>query len=465
MLASVGEATVDGQSYNSEFWYDTVRAYKALIELGYKPEHVLVLYGSGTDFASEVEGYSQASLAAAGIPLPITDYSIKDADGNTRKDNLGHLLCCLATGCESRLSGTTCRCSHFVSLTHDRFSCRGIPRIRTEDSLLVWLRGHGYNEGRENTCIRFSDGRYLKEDELRALLGYLATKRRVLVIDTCHSGGLLDGLEQRAGIVVASTGEPRTESAGAADSYRYNESSYTALYDEYGTAVYHSAFSHWLFSGLAGSVRADADSDTLVSVREGFDLAASSVRQEYLEGRHGEMHSGIRDPDSVAPCTYAAMPCPGAAAQLYFLSTPGQDLAEPHAAPRSCPDLVVGSTRQSDDATDSEPQLTGQRNQALALRVQATVHNAGCAPEATAIVTFNARAAGEAEFREFGRVLVPHVPRGGEGVAAVEWTPAAPGTYEVEARLATRGNKCPLGCEGPYRNTCAARIDVGQPRP
>src|ERR1700730_1275822 len=62
VLVSAHRVIQDDQADDAEWWYDLVEQYKVLRELGFRDEHIFVLYGRGHDFLSNHPAFDAKGL-------------------------------------------------------------------------------------------------------------------------------------------------------------------------------------------------------------------------------------------------------------------------------------------------------------------------------------------------------------------------------------------------------------------
>ena len=158
VLFSAGQSISDDTEYDSEYWYDLFATYKQLYENGFDHNSIYVLYGDGTDFATDISIFQ---VPAGWSISNITDYE------------------------------------NSVSNLQSVFS--DLEEIMTSnDNLYVWWLGHGVIdvscpdikfmiENREDT--------YVYDDQLADYINQITNyKMRYISLATCHSGGIIDDL-------------------------------------------------------------------------------------------------------------------------------------------------------------------------------------------------------------------------------------------------------------------------------
>ena len=188
------------------FWYDTVWMYKSLIDAGYEPRNIFVLYGEGVD------GY---------VPNPF--YQYPDTITNYRADvaNVNMLLDGLKNG----------------DPTH------GIPKMTDQDTLFLWTFDHG---GRDDTsghvclCLR---GGVIWDDEMSAKLNALPYKSRAIFMQQCFCGGFIPYLQNNKTFI----------SCAAMATQIAHGSFDPAICETYnGTLYWHGEYNYWIISALSG---------------------------------------------------------------------------------------------------------------------------------------------------------------------------------------------------------------------
>lgn len=408
-----------GQRNNTEFWHDVVLTYCTLTRSGYRAEDIFVLYGDGTDFPSDLPDYRPPYCDGS---AKIADIGLTNAEGEIAKDNLCNVVCCMATGRPAVLSGTTCRCA-----THDEhadccFSCKAnrIPRLRAEDSLFVWFRGHG-EIGSEQTSGLFYADWALTGPEFSALLEKVPSRRRVFVMETCGSIGWLDYLNGSGDVVLVAAGGQDGgvgTTPGLADDH---EKAYAKVYYEnvQGASttfgVFHGRFTYWIDAALqqldltGTAVGSDVDRNNLVSVAEAFNEAKSRLEEENGYPLAEVDYGGPQVPDSgdasgVAPCIFLRLPQPGKDSAVFSMDHPKDDATVPSDAPgwddgtawevHEVTALGLGATPGKARIGERwYPLLDANKTYSISVRV----YNIGCSDPGEVKVTFSLAPAGECD--------------------------------------------------------------------
>jgi hypothetical protein len=240
-----------GLLYNAEFWYDTVLTYCALRQNGFADEDIYVLYGEGEDGFYLPDGDTQpagasafttsdtskhyymppycADAVGAGTAAPITDFPmIYPATGTGKNGTASRprdLLECLANGCATATSeyGT-------------------IEPLEKRDFLYVWWKGHGITSTSDPRSVSFRLPR-LTSVTAGEVVGWLAkvrAGRRVLVLETCHSGCIGNTINtvDPPGILLAS-----------AECEETSNNSYEPVGD-----VPHGVWTYWIDCSLQGQM-------------------------------------------------------------------------------------------------------------------------------------------------------------------------------------------------------------------
>lgn len=336
VLVSTEEANAPDTANNSEFWYDVVLMYRTLIRDGFRPENIVVLYGSGQPYQTDrhPEYNSLACEASPGISRRRTIVPLTDSDGLVGKANICNVLCCMGTGRPAGDVNGTCVCPG-GGAGSSGFSCSAfaIPRLSQEDLLLIWTKGHGAAVGSAVNLGFLASGDALTDAELKTILGKLDAHRRILLFETCASGGWLDdfpnswaeNLLRRGSVTLTASGKPNGV-------MRWDESSYPSSYEEAaGVAgaptpqIIHGRFTYWMNAALRSEEPngtpslSDADMNNLVSVLEAYDWANEQVLRENetlrLETPPGqtvqEQHPAITRRSGLSACAFVDLPEPG----------------------------------------------------------------------------------------------------------------------------------------------------------
>lgn len=221
VLISAGKTKGDDKPYNSEYWYDLFLIYEILYENGFTHSNIHVLYGDGNDFQSS---HSRYQIPSGWGISQITDL-------NNSESNVQDVFSDLA------------------------------PNMTNQDFLWIWWMGHG---AIDSLCsdIYFNiqnTGEKVYDHEFKSYVDQINNyKKRSFSIMTCHSGGIIDELENNKTVIL--TAVPCGKKAY---SYKYD--------------VWHAEFTHNLYSALnwgypgGGSVNADDNSNGLISMYEAWD--------------------------------------------------------------------------------------------------------------------------------------------------------------------------------------------------
>jgi hypothetical protein len=188
--------------------------------------------------------------------------------------------------------------------------------IGPNDVLVVYFSGHGTQDAsvtppREyfdpyGAVMQFTDGKFydfpvpsVRDDELAAAFAGVRTPRKVLILDTCNSGGFIGNTLEVDATPNAYTGGPALVTPGtliqAISNYASMQSSPTGL-SPYGAQVFsaagrdelsyetssfgHGVMSYFLLQGLQGSV-ADLNHDGHVTVLESFSYAKAGIDRNW----------------------------------------------------------------------------------------------------------------------------------------------------------------------------------------
>jgi hypothetical protein len=228
-MISAGATTADNTPINSEYWYDLFLMYNTLIEGGYSHDDIFVLYGFGSDFVSSLERYQNP------YPQPITD-------SDNRKQSIQNILGMLG-----------------AQMTED-------------DQVYVWWLGHGSGGGNQVTMYIENYGETVTDAEFAGYMTQIPNYRlRMFSFMTCHSGGIIDDLENQTSIVMtSSTGDQTSASDYLCDTY-HSEFHYfeTCAFD------WDTPFS------MCGPVDADSDDNLMVSFLEAFLHAEAGTQMSW----------------------------------------------------------------------------------------------------------------------------------------------------------------------------------------
>lgn len=202
------------------FWNDTVWLYKSLLNNGYKPENIFVLYGDGVDYASANPRYRHSSTVT---DFPATkNWVNKVFDGLKNGD-----------------------------------AANGLPKMDSNDTLFVWTFDHGGGGMNATLSLR---GSSITDTEFATKLNAIPYASRAIFMQQCRSGGFIDNLQNSKTFM--STACRFDQNAYPTDTENEN----------YGGKVYnHGEFNYYIISALdrqtaTGSfVNADKNGNTLIS--------------------------------------------------------------------------------------------------------------------------------------------------------------------------------------------------------
>ena len=157
------------------FWNDTVWMFKALIKNGYKPEDIFVLYGDGADFNSANPVYKYNGTVT---DFPANKTSVELVFKGLKDGNPG----------------------------------KGIPKMKSTDTLFIWTFDHGGGENPAYLCLRGPD---IYDYEFGNLANALPYEKRAIFMQQCRSGGFINELQNSKTFI--STASKASENAHAAD--------------------------------------------------------------------------------------------------------------------------------------------------------------------------------------------------------------------------------------------------------
>jgi hypothetical protein len=187
--------------------------------------------------------------------------------------------------------------------------------IGPDDVLVVYFSGHGTQDASVDPPREYFDpyasvlddtnGNFfdypvpsVRDDDLRAAFGAMSTPRKVLILDTCNSGGFVGNTLESDWTPPAYVNGPAFASlatlAAAISNYASMESSPTGL-SPYGAQVLaaagrdelsyetpdygHGVMSYFLLKGLQGA--ADLNNDGAITVLEAFAYAKAGVEENW----------------------------------------------------------------------------------------------------------------------------------------------------------------------------------------
>ncbi|WP_309711901.1 C13 family peptidase [Armatimonas sp.] len=205
------------------FWNDTVWMYKALLNNGYKPENIFVLYGDGADYASANAKYRH--------PSTVTDFPASPTWVNKVFDGL-----------------------------KNGDAANSLPKLDGNDTLFVWTFDHG--GGGMNATLSLRGGS-ITDTDFSNKLNAIPYATRAIFMQQCRSGGFIDNLQNSKTFIA--TACRFDENARPAD---------TEFETVGGRQYSHGEFNYHITSALdrvkptGGAINADTNSDGKVSVRE-----------------------------------------------------------------------------------------------------------------------------------------------------------------------------------------------------
>ena len=384
VLISTGTTTLDDQLFHSEYWYDLVLMYNMLVEKGFTHDHIYVLYGLGTDFASTHADYQNP------YPSPITDYAVSRA-------NIQNIFNWLATG----------------------NAAEGIPALTNNDFLFVWWMGHGGGGAHCNTSFSVSTtAESVTDAELATWTGAITYRRRAFVFMTCHSGGAMDNLQGSTTVTM-----PSCTCTQGSDSDTYD--------------VVHGEWTYWVDGALrellptGAVVNSDADSNTLVSLQETFNWGSGQPMSSTPQ---------LSDVGGIAPCVFIRLEEPGEDVEIYSRDHVNDDATVPsnYETWYHGPDLWVRHA-QDGGTTPQNPEYDWTNY------VYANVHNIGCAAANNITVDFSWVAptgwSNPAMWNPIGTATITSLSSVASTTVNVPWTTVPlPGDFCLHTRLNVTGD-------------------------
>lgn len=398
VLISAGQTTLDDQMINSEYWYDLLTVYRMLVARGFTHDHIFVLYGNGTDFASAHPAYQTATYFPA--VANITDFAAS-------KTNVQNIFAWLAAG----------------------DAAHSVPQIQPGDFLFYWWMGHGGWPGDDPSgkhryeALIATTGETITDTELAAAFAQIPScVVKNINVMTCHSGALLDDID--------------TVHIAAHASSRYDQNSFSGNYDVvHADFSYHIASAFWQQTPDGVAVASDTDGDGRLTVREANTYAHAHVASsETVVGDYRGIAPRVAlqdaQPASGVPLLYA-----------YSRDHAEDDGSVPSNAGGAVwyegPDLWV---RWLDDGstTPQNPEF-GQANY-----VYARVHNIGCAPmDVTAALSWCEQTAwaSPASWNPIGSVTLTNLAPGESRPISTAWdTVPIPGKYCLHTVIDAAGD-------------------------
>lgn len=327
---------VKGQS---PFWDDLLLMYRMLLENGFDPDNIFVLYGTGHDLAR-----GQPDCTASWCPernivdLPLARYV--PANGScefddpfcafeiacSEKENCSvyFALWCLRTGCNEQDVHQDFGCGY----ANLRCSVRRIPKLTKKDFLFVWWKGHGRSvslprESSEGSPIRtrsscncgsesFVPGppgceysgldphktkcksdlklgnSWLETETLAGWLRLIPSERQLIAIDACRPGGAVRALDEHCQVTMVS----------AACDQKGND-------DLWSSALAQAMFPVDHRRALLGEPfpsDLDCNYDGSISCLESFLRSIEGMKETTDQGTSNLQEPQMGDPDKIAPC-------------------------------------------------------------------------------------------------------------------------------------------------------------------
>lgn len=168
-------------------------------------------------------------------------------------------------------------------------------KVREEDTVLIFFSGHGTvgtaPDGTSHYYLVPSDGRIdnlyqtaIRDDAFEELVGQLLSKKLIVVLDACHSGGI-------RGKRIKGVTNPLVHTPPARDSFMEagegrvilaaSRPEQVSIEDD---QVRHGVFTHFLLKALEG--KADFDRNNEITVLEVYQYLSTEVRA-YTQRVHG----------------------------------------------------------------------------------------------------------------------------------------------------------------------------------
>ena len=224
-----------GDSFN-EFWLDNVIMYQTLIEYGYAPENIYVLYGNGADETG----------------FPCDWYLETMVDFPAYQQDVRNIFTWMKDGNPSL----------------------GIPQVTPNDFIYLYTFDHGGSNGECNAALCLMDG-CMPDTEFASYFNAIPYMHRVVVMQQCFSGGFIDNLQNDTTVQLM-----------AANCY---ESAWQGDESEEcnGHTMHHGEFNYWYMSAMRGhkpkpgeeAVNQDRNGDGKVSFYEAFQYTIENDSQ------------------------------------------------------------------------------------------------------------------------------------------------------------------------------------------
>ncbi len=229
--AVIIEGDVPSGSSYPEFWTDPVQMYRILLEYGYQPDHIHVLYGDGEDESDWICEYYREEM----VDFPAYKQDVRNIFTWMRDGNPEH----------------------------------GIPQVTDQDFIFLFTFDHGGSNGGCNSTLCLMDG-CMPDDEFASYFNDVPYKHRAVDMQQCNSGGFIDDLENTTTVI--STAADCAENAYQADETDDCEGVTTTKYGEWN---------YWWMSAMRGHkpwpgeepVDADVNDDGKVSFLEAHNYA------------------------------------------------------------------------------------------------------------------------------------------------------------------------------------------------
>lgn len=215
------------ESGYDEFWNDTVWMYKTLLAAGYSHDNIYVLYGWGADYPCLNPSYQHAGK--------VTDFPANIAWVNKVLNGM-----------------------------KNGDSSIGVEKLRSGDSLFVWVFDHGGGGNPAYFCLR--DGVYYDYDFANAL-NALECKEMAVFMQQCRSGGFVDNLQNSKRFVSV---------ACRADENAHRADTEKEIY--FGATYHHGEYNYYVINALAGG-SADINGDDRVNASEMHVFMAARENQ------------------------------------------------------------------------------------------------------------------------------------------------------------------------------------------
>jgi len=173
-----------------------------------------------------------------------------------------------------------------------------------EDVVLFYFSGHGthysdsypYDEvdGYDEAIVAYDLD--ISDDELESWMDALDSNNKVVILDTCFSGGFMKSGGLRAKTL------PGVERADIKDGFvkDIDKAGYVVLAasddDEYSyedSILKHGVFTYYLLQGLGSGFPADSNEDNSVSAEEAFEYARPRVESYTSNDQHPQLYDGV----------------------------------------------------------------------------------------------------------------------------------------------------------------------------